>query len=94
MGKAAEKIDNLPLQRRQDMTESVKQMLIEQLNMDLKTCEIDNDAPLFGSGLGLDSVDALELVIGIEEKFSVHMDESDPMIFRSVNTIVDYLIES
>lgn len=73
------------------ITQDVKGVLVKQLNLDLKPNEIDNDSPLFGSGLALDSVDALELTIGLENKFGIHLDEANRSIYRSVNTIVDHL---
>ena len=50
----------------EELIQTLKQQIIEVLNLDDITCEdIDNDAPLFGEGLGLDSIDALELIVVI-----------------------------
>jgi len=78
--------------KRQQVTESVKLMMIRQINLPLETKEIDNDAPLFGMGLGLDSIDALELIVGLEQEFDVIVGEGQKEVFRSVNTIVDFLM--
>jgi acyl carrier protein len=71
----------------------IKEMMAKQLNLDLTPEKIDNDAPLFGAGLGLDSVDALELIVGIEQEFDLLVEEGQKSIFRSVNTIADYVLK-
>ena len=60
------------------------------------TCDdIDNDAPLFGEGLGLDSIDALELIVLLEKEYGIKL--NDPAqgkeIFRSVNVMAQYVSE-
>ena len=51
--------------------------IIEALNLeDITVDDIDNDAPLFGDGLGLDSIDALELIVLMEKKYGIKL--SDP----------------
>ena len=53
----------------------LKKEIIEVLNLeDMKPEDIDNDAPLFGEGLGLDSIDALELIVMIEKKYGIKLD--------------------
>lgn len=79
--------------KRKEVTERVKKVLIERLRLPLKPDEISEDAPLFGIGLGLDSVDALEIVVGIEQEFGVSITDEDMMAFRSVNSIVDFIFE-
>ena len=82
------------------MEESVlalKQEIIEALNLeDITPEEIDNDAPLFGSGLGLDSIDALELIVLIEKKYGIKL--KDPSkgkeVFQSVNVMAKYIAEN
>lgn len=72
----------------------VKRLIIERLQLEGMTPEgIDNAAPLFGDGLGLDSIDALELVIGIEKEFGVRIQDEDvgSKAFASVNSLVDFL---
>lgn len=58
----------------------IKRLIVEHLHLDgISPGEIDDDAPLFadaaGGGLGLDSVDALELVVGLEKQFGVRIDD-------------------
>lgn len=76
---------------RRILTERIKKMIIKQLNLELNSEEIDDDEPLFGMGLGLDSVDALELVLGVEEEFGITIGDEDIEAFRSVNSIADYI---
>lgn len=78
--------------RRRELTLAVKEMMIRQVNLPLVADEIDDDAPLFGHGLGLDSIDALELIVGLEQEFNVVVAEHQKGVFRSVNSIVDYLV--
>ncbi len=58
--------------------------------------EIDPDAVLFGTGLGLDSVDAVELTVAIESEFGVKVpdNEKSRSIFRTVNSLVDHILTS
>ena len=59
----------------QELEQELKQLLIEVLNLeDLSAEQIPSEAPLFGDGLGLDSIDALELGIAIRKKYDVKMD--------------------
>jgi len=72
----------------------VKQLIIERLQLEGMTAdEIDDGAPLFGDGLGLDSIDALELVIGIEKAFGVRIQDEEvgAKAFASVNALVDFI---
>jgi acyl carrier protein len=54
---------------------------------------IEDDAPLFGAGLGLDSLDALQLAMSIEEKLGVRIPEGEEarLVFRSVRSIAEYV---
>ena len=56
----------------------LKKMIIESLKLEeISVAEIDDDAPLFKEGLGLDSIDALELVVAIEKNFNVIIEDED-----------------
>lgn len=71
-----------------------KKHLIEELNLeDLSPEDIDNDAPLFGEGLGLDSIDALEILLILERKYGIKLRNSADAkeIFKSVRTIAEYI---
>lgn len=75
----------------------LKQEIIEVLNLeDITPEEIENDAPLFGEGLGLDSIDALELIVLIEKNYGIKL--KDPSegkaIFKSINVMADYIAKN
>ena len=72
----------------------LKKAIIETLNLEeVKPEDIDNDAPLFGDGLGLDSIDALELIVLMEKRYGIKL--QDPAagreIFRSICVMADYI---
>jgi acyl carrier protein len=77
-----------PLHRR------VKELIIERLQLEGMTPDdIEDGAPLFGEGLGLDSIDALELVIGIEKAFGVRIQDEEvgAKAFASVDALAEFL---
>ncbi len=72
----------------------VKRLIIERLQLEgMSPDDIDDAGALFGDGLGLDSIDALELVIGIEKEFGVRIQDEDvgAKAFASVNALVDFI---
>jgi acyl carrier protein len=72
----------------------IKRLIVGELNLKGRDPEaIDDDAPLFGAGLGLDSLDALQLAMSIEEKMGVRIPEGDEArsIFRNVRSIAEYV---
>jgi acyl carrier protein len=78
----------------EELIVELKKQIIEVLNLeDIKPEDIDNDAPLFGEGLGLDSIDALELIVLMEKNYGIKI--KDPSagkeIFKSVNTMAEYI---
>ena len=75
----------------------IKQLIIQRLKLEDLTPEmIENDAPLFGEGLGLDSIDALELVLGMEKEFGVIIPDAEvgKRVFQSVRTMAQYVQEN
>lgn len=74
---------------------ALKQLIVDALMLeDVEPSEIDSEAPLFGEGLGLDSIDALELVIAIDRKFGVKIEaenERNKEIFRSVKSLAGHI---
>ncbi len=77
-----------------DLRTELKQSIIEQLNLEELTIEdIDNDDSLFGDGLGLDSIDALELIVLLEKDYGIKL--TDPNqgkeIFISINKMAEYI---
>jgi acyl carrier protein len=75
-------------------THELKAKIIESLKLqDITPEQIDDDAPLFGEGLGLDSIDALELVVMLEKEYGIlikDIEEGRPA-FRSVRTLADFI---
>ncbi len=73
----------------------VKKLIVESLMLDtVKPEDIDSAAPLFGSGLGLDSIDALELAMAIERRWGVKLradDENNRAIFGSVRALAAHI---
>lgn len=79
------------------MNESIlelKKEIIEVLNLEgIKPEDIDDDAPLFGEGLGLDSIDALELIVLMEKNYGIKLANATEgrEIFKSVRVMADYI---
>jgi acyl carrier protein len=73
----------------------LKQLIIEALNLeDMSIDEIETEAPLFGDGLGLDSIDALELGLAIKKKYNIVIDADDSNTrqhFASVENLANYI---
>lgn len=76
---------------REQICEKIKEMMVEQLDLDVAPKFITNDQPIFGRGLELDSIDALELAVGIYDNFEVSVTDDNTTIFSSVNTMADYI---
>jgi len=74
----------------------LKQQIIEALNLDdMSPNDIQDDAPLFGEGLGLDSIDALELIMILDKMYGIKITDKKQSkeILQSVNTMVAYITE-
>ena len=74
--------------------EQLKQQIIEALNLeDITPADIQDDAPLFGEGLGLDSIDALELFVLLDKQYGIKLKDKEEgkQVFRSVNTMAAYI---
>ncbi len=78
----------------EQLVDQLKKEIIEVLNLeDVMPEDIDNDAPIFGEGLGLDSIDALELIVMMEKNYGIKI--KDPSegkeIFKSINSMAAYV---
>ncbi len=76
------------------LKEEFKAKLIEALNLeDITPADIDSAAPLFGDGLGLDSIDALEIILILEKSYGIRLENpaAAKEIFFSVDTMVEYI---
>jgi len=72
----------------------IKKLIIDRLRLEgMKPEDIQDDAPLFGEGLGLDSIDSLELVLGIEQRFGVKIQDEElgQKVLASVNALARFV---
>ncbi len=80
-----------------ELREEIKNLIIETLALeDITSDDIKNEEPLFGEGLGLDSIDALELGMAIKRKFNITLSsdkEENKKYFYSVDTLAEYIKE-
>lgn len=78
------------------LNEKLKTIIIGELNLEeISPEDIDDDAPLFGNGLGLDSLDAIELVVQVQKYFGVEIKDMDEgrVAFQSINALSDFIKE-
>lgn len=78
-----------------ELKDHIRKLIIEKLRLEVKPAEIKDDQPLFGEGLGLDSIDALELVVALEKEFGVTIgdEEVGAKAFQSLNALVAFIQE-
>jgi acyl carrier protein len=79
-----------------EVKDRLKKLIILRLKLQMEPEAIDDDAPLFGEGLGLDSIDALELVVGLEQEFGVQVpDEAvGREAFASINALAEFVLKN
>jgi acyl carrier protein len=78
----------------ENLMQDLKSQIIDQLNLqDLSPADIGDDEPLFVEGLGLDSIDALELIVLLQQHYGIKVanPEEGPKIFHSVKTMAEYI---
>jgi len=75
------------------LREEIKQAIIRSLRLPMTSAEIADDVPLFGEGLGLDSIDVLELVLELERSFGVSItdEQTGAEVLKTVNTIAAFV---
>jgi len=81
----------------EELKHALKKMIVEELKIpDIQADEIGDDEPLFGEGLGLDSLDAVELVVLIQKDFGVQIEdmEEGKKAFASINSLAQYITEN
>jgi acyl carrier protein len=60
-----------------ELKDRIKRLIVDRLKLETEPSDIADDQPLFGEGLGLDSIDALELVLGLEQEFGVKIEDEE-----------------
>lgn len=77
----------------ENLARRVKELIVRRLKLDIDPLTIQDNAPLFGEGLGLDSIDALELVLGIEQEFGIKVEDEEVGVkaLASVNALCDFI---
>lgn len=82
----------------QELKTKIKELIVSGLNLeDIKACDIADDEPLFGDGLGLDSVDALEIGLIMGREFNLVLDSKSvnlKEVFYSVDSLAKYIKEN
>lgn len=84
------------IHQRQDIITKLRDLLIETSQLDFEPARLDPDTTLFGSGFGLDSIDAVEILVGVEQIFGVDLGGANilgPLYLRTINTITDIIME-
>lgn len=82
---------------KENLVEELKALIVKSLKLeDVLPAEIDPAAPLFGSGLGLDSIDALELVVALEKTYGIRIPDEDvgKEAFASINALAAYVLKN
>jgi acyl carrier protein len=77
-----------------NLLQKLKVQVIERLNLkNLKPADIGDDQPLFVEGIGLDSIDALELIVLLQQEYNIKLSNADdgPRVFHSIRTMADYI---
>jgi len=80
------------IETRRKILSRIKRDLITRLSLNYTEEDLHEDISLLGSGLGLDSLDALEVILGVEHEFGIKVEEGNIGFLRSINTMADYLL--
>ena len=78
----------------EELKKELKEQIIERLNLeDVSISDIQDDTPLFGEGLGLDSIDALELIVLLENNYGITLTnpEEGKDIFSTINSMAEFI---
>jgi acyl carrier protein len=85
-------IDTVSQARSQEL--ALAQLIVKTLNLDIDPATVDPDAPLYGEGLGLDSIDVLEIALAISQRYGVRLradDKANVQIFSSLAHLNGYI---
>ena len=90
-------VTGIPIAAREKALSDLRRALVERLNVKHPVDEIDPDVALFGSGYGLDSLDAVELVVFLETHFGIKSSDGPPLqmraAMRTLNTLTDLIFQ-
>ena len=78
---------------RAELCYEIKELIVNQLNLEIPPYVITDDQSLFGRGLELDSIDALELSVGVDAKYDVTITDDNIGAYGSVNKLADFIME-
>ena len=82
------------MEQQTDLEEEVAALIAEAVNLDKSAGDLDPDIPLFGEGLGLDSIDVLEIALAVSKRYGFQLrsdDEDNVRIFRSLASLADHI---
>jgi acyl carrier protein len=81
------------IEERKEVLFTIKTEIVQRLNISREPSQIDDDTPLFGNGLKLDSVDTTEIIVMLDKVFDIEVSESDnPSYMRSINSLASFVI--
>jgi acyl carrier protein len=80
------------IEERKAILTAIKEELVDRLELEFEPDDIDDDTFLFGGGLSLDSIDSMEIIIGMQSRFGVMVPEDDSSPLRTINTLADFVI--
>lgn len=79
-----------------DLQREIAELMVVALNLDVSAAQIKPDEPLYGSGLGLDSIDILEVALVVSKRYGLQLradSENNHRIFSSLNTLTEYVAD-
>ncbi len=79
------------IEQRKEILIGIKEELIDRLQLEYQADDIDDDTFLFGGGLSLDSIDAMDIIIGLQSRFGVILPEGEVASMRTINTLADFV---
>lgn len=89
--KEEDKMNKIQILERDNLTKSIKKIIIERLMLDIPMEFISNDQPLVGRGLELDSIDSLEISVAVNMEMDITITDNSSVIFSSVNRMADFI---
>jgi len=82
------------IENNQNLQLEIAELMVQALNLDTTAAEIEPEAPLYGDGLGLDSIDILEVALVVSKRYGLHLktdNEDNHKIFSSLRNLAEYV---